>query len=112
MVADDSATGRDIIRIVLLEHGYRVMTAASGNEADHLIQSSNLDLLVLDNQMAPGPLGLELCAKYSGQLPVLMLSGDDIEQAAIAAGATAFIPRPVLPHQVMSVIRHLEAATA
>ena len=107
LFADDSSMARIMFKTGLSGSGFNVMTACSGEEADQLIQEHELDLLVLDNQMRPGPLGLELCAKYSDQVPVILLSGDDIEQAAVTAGATAFLPRPVTPHQIMTVIHCL-----
>lgn len=108
LIADDKAASLEMLKIVLTEKGFNIRTAHSGEVAEKLICTHNFDLLVLDNQLKSGPLGIELCAKYSDKVPVLMLSGDDIEEAALAAGAIAFIPRPVTPSQLLSVIHMFE----
>lgn len=109
LIADERAASLEMLKIVLTEKGFNIKSARSGEVAEKLICAHNFDLLVLDNQMKPGPLGIELCAKYSNKVPVLMLSGDDIEEAALAAGAVAFLPRPVTPSQVMAVIQIFES---
>lgn len=107
LIADDTSAAREMLKTVISNKGFNVITACSGEEAERLIQAYDFDLLVLDNKMEPGPLGLELCAKYSDEVPVVILSGDDIEEAALVAGATSFILRPVAPNQVMTIIHRL-----
>lgn len=107
LVVYDSHAMLVLFEVALSERGINVITATCGAEADKLIQENELDLLVLDSQITPGPQGLELCAKYSNQVPVIMLSGDDIRQGAITAGAVAFIKRPFTLIQIMSIIDHI-----
>ena len=107
LVADDSMLAREALKSSLTANGLNIITASSGDEARKMIPENNLDLLILDNQMRPGPTGLELCAQYSNELPVIMVSSDMIEQEAYAAGAKAFFPRPIQPEKILAMINEL-----
>ena len=107
LIADDDFAGRVMLQEGLSYAGFNVQVAENGCVAEQLIQTHDFDLLVLDNQMDPGPTGIELCKKYSDKIPVLIISGADIEQESIAAGAVCFLLRPVTPGHLVSVIRSL-----
>jgi PAS domain S-box-containing protein len=59
LVVDDMAAQRDIAVDMLTRLGYRVATAASGEEAVECVKVDPPDMLVLDMIMAPGIDGLE-----------------------------------------------------
>ena len=54
LIVDDVKEQRDIAAALLRELGYRVQTAASGEEALSYLRSATADLLILDMHMAPG----------------------------------------------------------
>jgi PAS domain S-box-containing protein len=79
LVVDDDQYVRAVARDVLREHGYRVLEAGSGEEADRLAATYTkaIHLLVADVMM-PGITGPDLLARLRRtrpELPVLFMSG-------------------------------------
>ncbi|HNO67470.1 MAG TPA: response regulator, partial [Pseudomonadota bacterium] len=100
LVADDSITTRSLLRSVLESGGYRVRTAADGDEALRLARGEPIDLLVSDVRM-PRLDGISLLAKLrsdarTSKLPVVLFSGANNEedrQRGLAAGASAYLAK-------------------
>ena len=101
LVVDDDDRSRKLLEIVLAIEGYRVLGAASGQDALALIEQQAPDAVVLDFLM-PGMDGPELCARIRSlplqrRLPLVVLSGmDDPDARRVAgeAGADDFIVKP------------------
>lgn len=101
LVVDDDERSRKLLEIVLAIEGYRVLSAASGQEALAAIERHVPDAVVLDFLM-PGMDGPELCARIRAlplqrRLPLVVLSGmDDPDARRVAgeAGADDFIVKP------------------
>jgi PAS domain S-box-containing protein len=79
LVCDDDASVRSVVRMVLEHQDYRVITAASGQEAVKLAAQERPDIILL-NLMMPGMNGWETLAALKEQqetknLPVIILSG-------------------------------------
>lgn len=100
LVADDSITTRSLLRSVLEGGGYRVRTAADGEEALRLLRSESVDLVVSDVRM-PRLDGYSLVSKLredprTARLPVVLFSGadsDDDRRRGVAAGADAYLTK-------------------
>jgi CheY-like chemotaxis protein len=98
---------------VLLDAGYRILSASSGKQAlevfaEHL---STVDLLIADCMM-PGMNGQELAEILRSQRPdlkVLLISGYQHAPVVSAAGAVELIRKPfsgkVLIERVVDVMR-------
>jgi CheY-like chemotaxis protein len=74
-----------------------VVTAANGCEALALMRDRTFDLVLSDQRM-PVMSGLELLAsvRCCSQVPFLLISADrSVEGAAYAAGANAFLSKPI-----------------
>ena len=58
--------------------------------------------------------GLELCQLLAGDgaAPVLAMSALDLADAALAAGASAFVAKPVVPLELVSTVRDLLGLSA
>jgi two-component system response regulator ResD len=88
-----------MLQLILSEEDFEVRTAATVDSAIEMATSGNFDLYVLDKRLPDGS-GLELCAtlnRISPGVPCIFYTGDAYEvhrQQAIAAGATAFVPKP------------------
>ncbi len=109
LVVDDDSTVRDVVARVLEHVGATVVTAADGREAERRVAGQAFDLVVLDLEM-PGRTGLEVIASMSAEdaPPVLVLSGSlDAEASALAAGADAFVVKPVRTGQLLDVAARL-----
>ena len=121
LIADDDPTTRQLTRVVLEQAGFFVVEAVDGTQALQAYESARPDLVLLDVEM-PGLDGIAVCralrqrrdARY---VPIVMATGlEDIASidAAYAAGATDFIPKPInwalLRHRVRYILRSSQAA--
>jgi len=83
----------------LEEHGYKINTAGTGEEARALIAAHDFDLLILDI-MLPDINGIELCRQIrltNIQTPILILSALEQVQnkvAGLKAGADDYLIKP------------------
>lgn len=101
VIVDDQEPFRQAARMVVeLSDGFDVAgEAASGEEAVELVRALDPDLVLMDVNL-PGIDGLEATRQILAEAPrsrvVLVLStyeADDYEAQALAAGASAFIPK-------------------
>ena len=70
LVVDDEKTLRDTLEYNLRREGYKVLTAADGNEAIRLAYAERPDLIILDI-MLPGMSGFDVCRAVRKELPRL-----------------------------------------
>ena len=116
LVVDDEPEIRRLVKEVLEDESYQVVTADSANTAQDEVDKSHTDLVLLDIWM-PNTDGMELLQKWaeSGGLPcpVVMMSGHgNIETAveALKLGAYDFIEKPVsMAKLLVTVQRALQA---
>ena len=111
MVVDDEAVARISLAEVLKLEGYRVATAASGEEALSLLDKSEpFDLMVLDLKM-PGMDGLEVTDTVRKQSPgtiiVLLTAFGTLETAmqAIKHGAHDYLLKPCPIPDILESVR-------
>jgi CheY-like chemotaxis protein len=116
LVVDDEPVIRELLERVLLDEGYRVISAADGPEAVDKAASEKPDLILMDIQM-PNMDGIAACRKIreSGQAPntrIIMLTAyntrDRLEES-IRSGADDFLGKPIdaveLKVRVRSMLR-------
>jgi DNA-binding response OmpR family regulator len=114
LVVDDEAPVRDVLRDVLTAAGYNVITATDGREALPLTLSEKPDLIITDIRM-PKLDGLTLCKALrvnpeTKSVPILILthySTSEQMEAAMAAGADDFLPKPLNVEEVKIRVRSL-----
>ncbi len=113
LVADDEASIRHVLTIILTEHGYEVRAVADGAEALKELQSRPYDVVVSDVRM-PKVDGLSLLKQAMAQWPdltfLVMSAYGSKDQAleAVAAGAYDFIQKPFKPEEVVFVLKKAE----
>jgi two-component system response regulator MprA len=110
-VVDDDRKITDMLRRTLIYDGYRVATAADGEEALAKAQSERPDLVVLDWLM-PRLNGLETARmlRKAGPTPILMLTARDaVEQRVegLDSGADDYLVKPFAPEELLARIRAL-----
>jgi diguanylate cyclase (GGDEF)-like protein/PAS domain S-box-containing protein len=102
LVADDEATIRKIIKLVLEQSQYEVVEASSGAEALTIISKNTFDLILLDIIM-PDINGLEVL-KYMREgfsdfeLPIILVTGKDKSEdctRGLKLGASDYIAKPI-----------------
>lgn len=110
LVADDEPNARRVLEILLRKLGCEVFSAADGQAALALLQTTAIELLVTDLNM-PKMNGLELLAalRQDGHnFPVIVVTAYGTVENAVEAmkqGAFDFIIRPLDVEQVELVIR-------
>jgi DNA-binding response OmpR family regulator len=114
MIADDDELIRRVTSIYFSGRGYRVVVVASGQECLAQLRSGEPDALLLDVMM-PGMDGWELCRRIRefSAVPIIMLTAcaqeSDREMGA-AAGASAYITKPVSLKELEARVRALVAS--
>jgi class 3 adenylate cyclase/CheY-like chemotaxis protein len=113
LAVDDQPQNLRLLDAVLSPHGYRVITASSGEEAVEKLGQTVPDLVLLDIVM-PGIDGYEVCHRIRGNpatefLPVVMItaSGDQEKVSAIRAGADDFVSKPFNQGELLARVASL-----
>jgi hypothetical protein len=117
LVEDDEAV-RDLATRILRQHGYSVLPASGGAEAELLCRrfEGKIHLLVTDVVM-PGMSGAKLARRLRRQRPeirVLFISGytDNVLQHGILKSNTAFLQKPFSAHSLAEKVASvLESST-
>jgi two-component system cell cycle response regulator DivK len=102
LIVDDTPVNLKLTRILLVNEGYKVLTAASAEEALELLRSYHPYLVLADIQL-PGIDGLEFTRRVKADpatqdimvvaLTAFAMKGD--EQRAVEAGCDGYITKPI-----------------
>jgi two-component system, OmpR family, phosphate regulon response regulator OmpR len=116
LICDDELPLRELIKAALGD-SYRYVEAGDAAEAEEVMEAEQPAAIVLD-VMLPGKSGIDFLtelrtASTPSDLPVVVVSAwqsADDEQAAMSAGADAFIGKPFDPEDLASLVEGLIAA--
>ncbi|KAA0971784.1 response regulator [Aureimonas fodinaquatilis] len=111
LVIDDDRRIRSLLSRFLMEHDFRVSTAADAAEARKILGGLDFDLLVVDVMM-PGESGLDLVRSFSSErdTPILMLTARSETEERISgleAGADDYMPKPFEPRELLLRITNI-----
>ena len=114
LVVDDEPDLLELVRLSLVEGGFAVEVAASGQEALEKLQRSAPDLVVLD-LMLPDMSGTDVCRWLRGRsefqdLLVLMLTAKSEEVDRVVGfelGADDYVTKPFSPRELVLRVRAL-----
>ncbi|MHB8625672.1 MAG: response regulator [Aggregatilineales bacterium] len=113
LVVDDEMGARTLLSIMLERDGFKALKAKDASEALTMLeQGERPDLIILDVMM-PGMDGVELCRTIRNrpattEIPILILSArSDVEAVmrGMDAGATDYLPKPILNHDLTAKVR-------
>jgi two-component system, OmpR family, alkaline phosphatase synthesis response regulator PhoP len=112
LIVDDEIDILELLRHNLLQAGFIVTTAQSGEEALNMISRQRPHLLVLD-LMLPGIDGLEVARRLktnprTARLPILILSAKNEEEDilnGLESGAVDYVTKPFSPQVLIARIR-------
>ncbi|MHC4772252.1 MAG: response regulator transcription factor [Planctomycetota bacterium] len=101
LVVDDQKDLLEMLDMVLTQEGYRVRTAASGNEALAMIAAQKPDLILLDIILGDIS-GIKLTTKLKHEtetthIPIILLTAKDSETdiiVGLSVGADDYITKP------------------
>jgi two-component system OmpR family response regulator len=119
LVVDDEKRIREVVEYALVKAGYRVTTAADGEQALAAFEAEPPDAVVLD-VMLPASDGLEVCRRIRahGATPIVFLSARNDEVARIVGleiGGDDYLTKPFSPRElvarVRAVLRRFESAS-
>jgi two-component system, OmpR family, response regulator MtrA len=118
LVVDDEIGAQTLIGIMLERGGFSVTKAEDAQSALEVLEQTNPDLIILDVMM-PGMDGIDLCRAIRDRgfrdTPILILSArSDAESImrGMEAGASDYLPKPILHHDLVAKVRGMLEATA
>ncbi|MCO4800007.1 MAG: diguanylate cyclase [Colwelliaceae bacterium] len=113
LAVDDAKDSLMLLEFDLIEAGYQVVTADSGNAALSLLQDVEVDLVLLDMYM-PGISGLSTLQEIKNQsnlahTPVIMLSASGDQEQIVAAlefGEDDYVTKPYISNVLLARMRN------
>jgi CheY-like chemotaxis protein len=113
LVVEDDDTTRELVRMTLERHGYKVVEAENGIEGFDTLVREPVDLVITDINM-PAADGAHLVRRVRGtpemaHTPILIVTGYGTGSASLtlAQGADAFEPKPIDPHRLIASVRRI-----
>jgi DNA-binding transcriptional MerR regulator len=113
LIAERDPYAAEFSDYFLRTEGYAVRVVLDAASAENLLRNQPPQVLVVDLLISGGA-GLELCriARETASVPVLAVSAVDNLDQALAAGAEAFLLKPLDPLQFVSTVRDLIGTSA
>jgi DNA-binding transcriptional MerR regulator len=108
LLAESDRYGAELNDFILRAEGYEVEIALTAEDAEEKFVSQDPALSIIE-LMISGGVGRELCERLKKQrpTPVLCISSLDLGEDALAAGADAFLKKPVEPRQLVAAVKDL-----
>ncbi|MGJ4940418.1 ATP-binding protein [Bradyrhizobium sp. HKCCYLS1011] len=107
---EDNPFGRVVLNTILNELGHQAEFIGRGEAASERVEKGGLDAVLMD-MVLPGINGVEAIARIrklaapAGRIPIIGVSGrGEDEAAARAAGADAFLLKPVSPRALATAL--------
>jgi DNA-binding transcriptional MerR regulator len=111
LLAERDRYAAELFEYFLRTEGFVVCSAFDPLVAEDLFDERQPDLSVVE-LMLPGG-GLALCRRLAARgRPVLAVSALDLADEALTAGASGYLPKPVVPLQFVSAVRDLLGRSA
>ncbi|MCI0570726.1 MAG: sigma-54 dependent transcriptional regulator [Myxococcaceae bacterium] len=113
LVAEDEASIRHVLTLLLSDHGYEVRAVGDGEEALRELNARTYDALITDVRM-PRMDGMTLLSRareLHPELTVIVMSAygsQDLALKAVAAGAYDYVQKPFKPEEVVLVLQKAE----
>lgn len=109
LIVDDDREIRSLLADYLQTNGYHALTADGGVAMRKILESTHVDLIVLDLNL-PGEDGLTLCRNLRAQstLPIIMLTArsEPLDRIlGLEMGADDYLPKPFEPRELLARIR-------
>lgn len=112
LCVDDNADTLELLKVILMQEGYRVITTQSKNSGLIKARSGIFNLFILDVNLPDGS-GIELCREiraFDKQTPIVFYSADALPchiEEALKAGAQAYLQQPLYPSVLNETVTRL-----
>jgi DNA-binding response OmpR family regulator len=109
LVVEDDPDTAEFLELLLSQAGYHVTLARSGRDGLARARKHAPTAVLLDYRL-PDMFGVDVChqlrAEQGPDMPIIIMSADGpiIEPAARAAGATAFLHKPLAPDVLLELL--------
>lgn len=109
LIAEDDADIVELLSLYLTGEGYQVLTAENGLQALQLIESTRVDMAILDIMM-PEMNGYDVLKRIREKynFPVIILSAKEMDTDRILGlnlGADAYLTKPFNPLEVVAYVK-------
>jgi CheY-like chemotaxis protein len=113
LIVDDDRTTVHLLSTLLEMDGFDVSVTGRGAEVLTMVQQVRPDAILLDHHLADMD-GIEVVKLLRSQpeyanLPIVMASGLDVSEQALAAGASRFLIKPYEPNELPRLLNELIA---
>jgi two-component system, sensor histidine kinase and response regulator len=111
MVVDDDATTVALLEMLLELDGYEVIVVRRGVDVIPEAEAKNPDIILMDFHLADME-GVAIIKDIRvhetlNAIPIIMASGMDVSEEALAAGANKFIIKPFEPSELPKLFNSL-----
>jgi len=107
LIVEDDLRARALLATYLTRHGLTVLTAATGEEVNSVIDRDFVSLVLLD-VMLPGEDGLSICRRLSKRnIPIILLTakGETLDRIiGLELGADDYVVKPFDPRELLARI--------
>jgi len=109
VIVDDDRSFVNAVSIFLERRGYHTIGAVNGHEGLAVLGRDHIDLGIIDVHL-PDISGIEVARairRINATLPMIMISSDDqpdVCRQCKEAGAGVFLPKPIVPEELMDAI--------
>src|SRR5713226_7327156 len=113
LLAERDPYAAELEEYFLRTEGYDVRVALSTAEAGRLLTEQSPEAVIVD-LLISGNQGLDFCRRIRehGGVHVLAVAAMDLGDEALAAGAEAFLQKPLAPLQLVSTVKDLLGTSA
>jgi CheY-like chemotaxis protein len=113
LLAERDPAAADLVQFFLRTEGYEVTLALAVDEAEEQWLESRPELAIVE-LMISGGVGAELCRrlKQHEAKAVIAISALEARDEALAAGADAFLQKPLDPLELISTVKDLAGTSA
>jgi DNA-binding transcriptional MerR regulator len=112
LLAERDRYAAELAEYLLRTEGYDVCVVFDPEKAERYLAERHFHLAVVELMLSGGGLGVCRELARTPGMPVLALSALDLADEALAAGAGAFVPKPINPLQLISTVRDLLGRSA
>jgi DNA-binding NtrC family response regulator len=110
LIVDDEPIVREALRDWLVDAGYQVQTAETGEEGLRILRSQEISLVILDVRL-PGQTGIRVLEEMKGMKPdikaivITAYASPEMRDEAMKLGALQYLTKPIAPDKLEELVK-------